>query len=158
MSEPRALEFMRALWALDHALHRTSKRMAVELGVTGPQRLVIRLLGRNRVMTAGELARAMHVHPSTLTGVLRRLERSRLVTRDTDADDRRQTRLALTPHGRRLDARLGGTIEAAIVRTLGRVTTKEAEGARQLLSALTAALHRTADAPVNGRAARHRTR
>ena len=36
------LEFMRVVWALDHALQKTSKRMETTLGMTAPQRLVIR--------------------------------------------------------------------------------------------------------------------
>src|ERR1043166_1406830 len=39
-----ALDFMRAVWALDHALRSRSKRMKREIGLTGPQRLVLRLV------------------------------------------------------------------------------------------------------------------
>jgi hypothetical protein len=34
------LQFMRLLCALVHQLQRRSKRMSIELGITGPQRLV----------------------------------------------------------------------------------------------------------------------
>ena len=37
------LDFMRLLWAVDHGLQQRSKRMAAEIGLTGPQRLVIRI-------------------------------------------------------------------------------------------------------------------
>src|SRR3954469_22948255 len=67
------LEFMRVLWALDHALQSASKSMAARLGVTGPQRLVVRMVGRYPDISAGALARLLHVLPSTLTGVLQRL-------------------------------------------------------------------------------------
>ena len=40
------VEFLRLVWAVDHALQTTSKRMARSLGVTGPQRLVVRIVGR----------------------------------------------------------------------------------------------------------------
>ena len=36
----------RLLWAVDHGVRRRSKQMAATLGVTGPQRLVIRLAAR----------------------------------------------------------------------------------------------------------------
>ena len=36
------LDFMRLLWAVDHALQSTSKRMESTFGLTGPQRLVVR--------------------------------------------------------------------------------------------------------------------
>ena len=33
------LDFMRLLWAIEHGLQRSSKRMEATLGVTGPQRV-----------------------------------------------------------------------------------------------------------------------
>ena len=46
------LRFMQQLWKLVHALDVRSKRMAKTLGVTGPQRLVVRILGQSSMMTA----------------------------------------------------------------------------------------------------------
>jgi DNA-binding MarR family transcriptional regulator len=133
---------MRALWALDHALHRRSKRMAALLGVTGPQRLVIRLAGEHPSSTAGELAQALHLHPSTLTGVLARLERAGLLRRTTDAGDRRQSRFVLTAAGRALDARTAGTVEAAIERALDQATMGDVDAATRLLATITGMLER----------------
>ncbi len=98
------LEFMRLLWATDHGLQSASKAMATRLGVTGPQRLVIRILGRRAELSAGELSRILLVHPSTLTGVLQRLQGRGLVERRADPQDRRRALLRLTPAGRRVDA------------------------------------------------------
>lgn len=147
---------MRGLWALDHALHRTSKRMAAVLGVTGPQRLVIRLIGRQARMTAGELARTMHVHPSTLTGVLARLEGAGLLRRQTDSVDRRLARLALTRAGRRIDLRTAGTIEAAIGHVLSRTSPADVEAAGRLLASVTAALQQSPAKRSGKRSARVR--
>ena len=66
------LEFMRTLWALDHALQSASKRMESRLRVTAPQRLVVRIVGRYPGVSAGELSEILHLHPSTLTGILGR--------------------------------------------------------------------------------------
>ena len=84
------LEFLRLLWQVDHALQRRSKRMAKELGLTGPQRLVVRIVGRFPGLPAGELAELLHVHPSTLTGILARLERGGWIARRADPRDRRR--------------------------------------------------------------------
>src|SRR5262245_19404785 len=78
------LEFMRLLWAVDHTLSSASKRMDAAIGVTGPQRLVIRIVGRYPGISAGDVAALMHVHPSTLTGVLSRLERRGSLKRKVD--------------------------------------------------------------------------
>lgn len=141
MSEPVALAFLRQLWALDHALHAVSKRMGRSLGVTGPQRLVIRLVGRQPDITPGELARQMHLHPSTLTDILDRLARRRLIERRSDVADRRQTRLSLSAAGRRVDARRAPTIESAIARALAAAPPADIEAAGRIHAALTAALH-----------------
>ena len=108
------LEFMRVVWALDHALQKTSKRMETALGITAPQRLVIRILGRFPGMSAGLLALILHLHPSTLTGVLKRLQRRGLITRRADPRDHRRAVFGLTVKGRSLDVEAEGTVEAAV--------------------------------------------
>jgi DNA-binding MarR family transcriptional regulator len=108
------LEFMRLIWQLDHALQRASKRMHSSLGITGPQRLVIRVVGRFPGIPAGQLAKILHIDPSTLTGVLKRLERRGLVARRRDPRDRRRALIGLTAEGRRLEAGLEGTIEDVV--------------------------------------------
>lgn len=114
------LRFMQRLWDLSHALDVRSKRMGATLGVTGPQRLVIRVLGRAPESTASEIASALGMHPSTLTGVLKRLEQRKVIQRHTDAEDRRRSRFHLTPSGRTIDRERKGTVEAAVRRTLSR--------------------------------------
>lgn len=115
------LEFMRLLWAVDHGLQSTSKRMESTLGLTGPQRLVIRLVGRFPGITAGTLANILHVHPSTLTGVLKRLEKRGLLERKSDPLDGRKALFALTDSGRVLDIPSEGTVEASVQRVLARL-------------------------------------
>jgi len=134
------LEFMRALWALDHALQSASKRMETRLGVTAPQRLVVRIVGRFPGISAGEVAEILHVHPSTLTGVLKRLEARGIVTRRADPRDARRALLALTARGRELDRLRSGTVEAVVRRVLQRLPSGSVRSARALAEALTAAL------------------
>src|SRR5687767_5605411 len=115
---PDVLQFMQLLWAVVHGLERISKRMAGDIGVTGPQRLVLRVVGLFPGMSAGDLAGVLHVHPSTLTGVLQRLVGQRLLTRADDPGDRRRAVLRLTKRGARVNAARHGTVEAAIARAL----------------------------------------
>ena len=139
------LEFMRALWALDHALQSASKRMETRLGVTAPQRLVVRIVGRFPGISAGEVAEILHVHPSTLTGVLKRLEARGIVTRRADPRDARRALLALTARGRELDRLRSGTVEAVVRRVLQRLPSGSVRSARALAEALTAALDSPAE-------------
>jgi MarR family transcriptional regulator, organic hydroperoxide resistance regulator len=130
------LEFMRLLWAVDHGLQSTSKRMEASLGITGPQRLVLRLVGRFPGITAGNLAQILHVHPSTLTGVLKRLEKRGLLERKSDPLDGRKALFALTEPGRALDVPSTGTVEASVQRVLARMSRTRILHTQDVLTAL----------------------
>jgi len=132
-----ALDFMRAIWALDHALQKTSKHMERALGITAPQRLVIRILGRFPGMQAGQLAAILHLHPSTLTGVLRRLQRRGLITRRADPRDHRRATFGLTVKGRALDVEAEGTVEAAVRGAFDELSATKLKVAAEVLAKLT---------------------
>ena len=120
-----AIDFLRLIWAVDHALQRRSKSMAATLGITGPQRLVIRIIGRFPSIHAGRLADILHLHPSSLTALVKRLERRNLVRRWPDERDRRRWLLGLTRQGQALNRETPGTIEAAVHRMLKTTTNAE---------------------------------
>lgn len=119
-SEP--LRFMQGLWGLVHALEVRSKRMYREIGVTGPQRLVLRIIGSHPRSTAGEIASILEIHASTLSGILSRLEAGGMITRKADRTDRRRSHFRLTAAGRRVDGRRRGTVESAVKRTLAKAS------------------------------------
>jgi DNA-binding MarR family transcriptional regulator len=136
----QVLDFMRLMWAIDHALQRISKRMKKTLGVTGPQRLVLRIVGSFPGISAGGLARLLHLHPSTLTGILARLEDGGLIRRRTDPSDGRRSLLELSRAGRRFDVEAKGTVEAAVARALARMSEAQLEATRAALRTLAASL------------------
>ncbi len=136
------LDFMRLLWAIDHALQRASKRMALALGATGPQRLVIRIVGRFPGISPGRLAGIMHAHPSTLTGILRRLVDAGLLRRSSDPGDRRRALLRLTCRGRELSAQSWGTVEGALRSALRDVSKDDLRRAQSVLDGLARELTR----------------
>jgi MarR family transcriptional regulator, organic hydroperoxide resistance regulator len=131
-----ALQFMRALWVTVHALQMTSKWMAIQFGVTGPQRLVIRVVGLAPGISAGGLAKVLHLHPSTLTGVLKRLEAQGLLDRSPDASDGRRAVLRLTAQGQRLNVPAEGTVEAAVRATLAHMPASDQRIIRDALELL----------------------
>src|SRR3954471_21541756 len=103
------LDFMRLLWAVDHALQSASKRMEAGYGITGPQRLGVGIVRRFPGIAAGRIAEILHVHPSTLTGILKRLEARGVLQRRSDPRDARRALFGLTAKGRKLDTVKTGT-------------------------------------------------
>ncbi len=136
---------MQLLWAVAHGLESSSKRMHAELGVTGPQRLVLRIVGHHGRIAAGQLAEVLHIHPSSLTGMLKRLEEGDLLRRESDPFDRRRALLALTRRGQRLNDRREGTIEASVARVLAKVPKDRVSATKVVLKALAAALEEQND-------------
>jgi DNA-binding MarR family transcriptional regulator len=139
------LDFLRLVWEVDHALQRASKSMDDAFGVTGPQRLVIRIVGRFPGIPAGQLAATLRIHPSTVSDVVQRLERRGLIERTRDSRDGRRILLGLTERGRRIDSESAGTIERAVKQTLAELSAEELRGAQTALAALASRLHRSAD-------------
>jgi DNA-binding MarR family transcriptional regulator len=137
---PDVLQFMQVLWAVVHGLQSASKRMTATFGVTGPQRLVVRVVGLFPGMSAGDLAAVLHVHPSTLTGVLQRLVAQGWLVRVEDPRDRRRAVLRLTARGARVNAVRNGTVEAAVAEVLGAVSARDRAATMRVLGRLGASL------------------
>jgi DNA-binding MarR family transcriptional regulator len=131
---------MQVLWEVSHGLESESKRMLAALGVTGPQRLVLRIVGHHGRISAGGLAEVLRIHPSSLTGMLRRLERAALIRRESDPFDRRRTLVELTPRGMRLNDRRQGTIEAKLETALAKLPKPRIAAAKAVLRAIAGAL------------------
>jgi DNA-binding MarR family transcriptional regulator len=147
----KVLDFMRLIWTLDHGLQSLSKRMQSSIGLTGPQRITLRVVGRRPGISAGALSDILRLHPSTLTGILHRLERRGLVRRTRDPEDRRRAQLALTARGRQLNVSTPGTVEAVVKRVLAGIPETRLRPAAELLAAVAAAL---LEEPSSGRGRR----
>ena len=131
------LGFMKLLWATVHGLQKTSKRMERELTVSGPQRLALLFIERQPNISPGQLARLMQLHPSTITGVLQRLEDRRLIRRITDDRDGRRMHLLLTARGRRMNRpHHRGTVEQAVRHTLDKFGERRLKSAGEVLNTL----------------------
>lgn len=137
---PPALAFLRDIWALNHAIEKTSMRMESALGVTAQQRMILRIVGRFPEITAGRLAKMLHVDAGTVSTALRRMEARGLVLRRQDPKDRRRVSLRLAAAGRRLDVATQGTVESAVEALLDKTDATERETVRSVLARLAKAL------------------
>lgn len=143
-----ALDFLRRVWRLDHALERLSRRMERDLGLTGQQRLVLRCIGKFPGVTAGQLSSLVHVDPGTMSATLRRLEQKGLVRRRPDPSDKRRLCLGLTDAGRALDAPTVGTVESAVDELLATSSAADKAAGAALLERLVTILEGLLDEPT----------
>ena len=127
------LDFMRLLWSIEHVLQRMSKRMEFQFGITGPQRLVLRVVGQFPEISAKELAHIVRLHPSTITGILKRLVARGLLERHPDPADTRRVRLRLKPKGVPYTRASSGTVEKAVRDALRHAGPANVRAARRVL-------------------------
>lgn len=135
-----ALEIMRVLWALDHALQKRSRKMRRTIGITGEQRLAMRLALHAPGLSAGDLAALLHIHPSTLTGMMKRLVERGYMKSRADAADRRRLQLEVTAKGVKVLREIGPTIESSVAAALTATPGNDVVVARAFLERLVAAL------------------
>ncbi len=81
---------------------RLTKGMAREVGLTGPQLTVLKLLETFDNLSLSSLSERIRAQNSTVTGIIDRMEREGLVCRERSKSDRRVVHIRLTEKGAKL--------------------------------------------------------
>ncbi len=81
---------------------RLTKGMAREVGLTGPQLTVIKLLETFENLSLSSLSERIRAQNSTVTGIIDRMEREGLVRRERSTTDRRVVHIRLSDKGQKL--------------------------------------------------------
>lgn len=95
-------EVLTSLRRVIRATDLHSKRLVKTASVTGPQLLLLQILGNKGDMTISDLARDMNLSQATVTTILDRLQKRELVERVRSERDKRKVYPRLTPHGRKI--------------------------------------------------------
>lgn len=131
-----------ALLALQRATHATLQTLAaelVDLDLTPSEANALANLADGRGRTVSELGAAIGTKPTTLTGVLDRLERRGHITRGALAGDRRSVLVELTPTGRATADTVRRTIGGFEQRALAHLGSDTVAAFHEVLRALTEA-------------------
>lgn len=83
-----------------------TQRAVAELGVTSQQASILFMVATGKCTLAAELAREYGIDASAVTRLVDRLEKRGLLKRVRSSEDRRAVRLALTPEGLAIAARM----------------------------------------------------
>ena len=98
-------EIMQSLRRIFKAIQDYSHEVSEKFGITGPQLWALKTISQNESLSLSDLSERMYLHPSTMTGVIDRLERKGYVTRSRDKVDRRVIYVQLSAEGKRLAKR-----------------------------------------------------
>ncbi|MEI8412443.1 MULTISPECIES: MarR family winged helix-turn-helix transcriptional regulator [unclassified Kribbella] len=127
------------LVVLQRATHVTLQVLGTELadlGLTASELNVLANLADGRGRTVSEIGAAAGVRPTTLTGVLDRLEQKGHITRAPRAGDRRAVEISLTSAGVKNAGRVQKAFASLEGRALQGIPAGSVKQARRVLTAL----------------------
>jgi DNA-binding MarR family transcriptional regulator len=117
-----------------------SRRALRDFGVSGPQIWALWTIDEAGMMSMGDLSQRMHLHMSTVTGVIDRLEAARMVTRVRSAADARVMELRLTAKGRSILAKSPEPPRSKVARKFQRLGPSELRTVRSVLGLIAEAM------------------
>ena len=148
---------------LVHPVHRATHRIGLylddlqERGLTQGEAHILGLLAHSGRANVADLHRGLAHKRSTLTSILDRLAKRRLITRAVGEADRRTFVVTLTAKGRRLAQRIQSHLSALERAVVHRVNAVDLNGFNKVVAVLEQEAHRRI-APGHARQNRKRTK
>ena len=127
-----------ALRRIIRAVDVYSRKLNNKFGLTTPQLLCLHYVCEAEFMTLSELTKAVNLSGSTVNGIVDRLEKKELLTRQRSTQDRRKVHLIMTERGKTLVEQAPSPLQDKLSDELGKLSQLE-----QL--AITQALERTVE-------------
>jgi DNA-binding MarR family transcriptional regulator len=109
------LRVLKAIRRIIRAADLFSKRLAGQHGITVPQLLCLSNVVRSDNMSIKDLAMKLYVSPSTVVGIVDRLEARNLVERHRSKPDKRLVKVVATEDGRMLVKRSPSALHEDLV-------------------------------------------
>lgn len=113
---------------------RITKELARRADLTGPQLTVVKMLESIGDLSLSELSEKIRAQNSTVTGIIDRMEREGLVTRERSKEDRRVVYIKLTSKGRSLAQEIPVEPMEIFKTALGGLTAQEVRDLMRILA------------------------
>ncbi|MCG8525186.1 MAG: MarR family transcriptional regulator [Opitutales bacterium] len=94
------LRILGSLRRIIRAIDIYSRKLASDHGVTVPQLMCMMKIDELGAMTIKKLSEEIYLNPSTIVGIVDRLEKNQILTRERSVRDRRKVRIHLTEKGK----------------------------------------------------------
>jgi DNA-binding MarR family transcriptional regulator len=124
---PYDVRVLRALRRIFRAVDIHSRRLSESFGLTAPQLVCLDAIREATVLTTSGLAHQVQLSPSTVVGIVDRLERKGLVQRMRDTRDRRVVNLSLTAQGKRTVRRAPSPLQDKLAAGLAALAPEDQE-------------------------------
>lgn len=106
---------------------------ADKVGIIATYRPILMMLSYQDGITQLDIAKYVHMAPPTISLTLQKMEASKLVRREEDAEDKRQIRIYITEEGRKLDQEMKKIISKIERVALIDITSQEQKVVEEIL-------------------------
>ena len=125
---------------LVRSLRLSAQKAQSQVGISGAQLFVLQSLAETAGQTITELAARTATDPSSVSVVVARLSRRRLVARHVDRRDRRCVRLGLTARGRALARKGPAAAQRELVRAVDALSRSDQAALAELIERIVAGM------------------
>lgn len=122
---PYDLRVIQALRQVIRAVDIYSRHLFTQHNITGPQLITLLTVEKEEPVTASAIASLIHLSPSTVIGILDRLEMKGLIRRDRDLKDRRLVWISLTEEGKDLANFAPSPLQDSLAEAIGKLPETE---------------------------------
>jgi len=119
------LRVLQSLRQIIRAIDLHSRRLLKDHRITSPQLVTLLTIKERQPVTARNVASEIHLSPSTMVGILDRLETRKLVHRERDTHDRRMIHLTLTSQGEALVEKAPSPLQDTLAEAMGNLDDEE---------------------------------
>ncbi len=127
------LDVMKKLFMIQKIRFRLLKNKFDHLSVHPGQVPILMLLWKNSGMTQRQIAEKLDVRPATIAVMLRRMEKTDLIYRTQDKNDRRSQRVFLTQRGKSIIDEIQKALEVVDEKAIEGFSSNELEVFNQFL-------------------------
>jgi DNA-binding MarR family transcriptional regulator len=127
LQQPYEIHVLKSLRRIIRALDLYSRRLKSSYGLTVPQLVCLSAIAKEGPMSSIELSQQVQLSPSTIVGILDRLQKMGLIVRERSVTDRRLVMLSASDHGKEVIAGAPSPLQDSLTRALKNLPASEQE-------------------------------
>ena len=119
------LKILQNLRRIIRSVDMHSRKLSIKHDITTPQLITLLAIAENGPLTIAEITKYVHLSPSTLVGIIDRLEAKKYVIRQRSATDRRQVMIYITKTGEDFSNKAPSPLQETLAQALNELTDLE---------------------------------
>lgn len=136
-----SLSVLRSIRAIIRAVDIHSHKLKQQFEITSPQLVALINICERGELSLAALAKDVHLSPSTMVGIVDRLEAKQLVTRERSTEDRRQIVVRPTKKGRDFAESAPSPLQETLAMALQKLPASEQEEIAAALERIVRMIH-----------------